>query len=55
MPSLSVKIKKLLLFSAGFTALIGAIGLSLESYLKFHGMSLCKTSACDIVGQYLLI
>ncbi len=36
-------------------SLFGAIGLSIEAFLNLYGASLCQTSACEVVGQYLTI
>jgi len=38
-----------------FLALLGAITLSIESYLTLHKKSLCQTEACQAVGKYLTI
>ncbi len=35
------------------TGTIGAIFLSIGTYLSTKGKSFCKSSACDIVGSYL--
>jgi len=36
-------------------AVLGAIVLSLESYLTLYGKSLCKTDGCQIVSNYISI
>lgn len=46
--------KPLFYLSLG-TSILSALFLSVESYLQLHGSSLCQTSACEIVGNYLLI
>ncbi len=48
-------INKLFFYPALGAGLLTALFLSVESYLQLQGSSLCKTSACEIVGNYLLI
>lgn len=45
--------KRLTLIACIF-CLIGALGLSTESILSLLGKSLCRTTACEIVGRYLV-
>ncbi|MEA3386832.1 MAG: hypothetical protein U9Q89_10390 [Thermodesulfobacteriota bacterium] len=43
------------LVSAGILSLLGAITLSIESYLTTQGLSLCTTAACKVVGHYIRV
>jgi len=42
-------------FFSFITAAIAGTALSIESYLNLYDTSLCKTSACEVVGHYLKI
>lgn len=42
------------MYAARVICLIGALALSIESLLSLQGKSLCKTTACEIVGKYLI-
>ena len=46
---------RIFLVIASVFSLIAASFLSLESYLKIYGKSLCSTAACEIVSRYLSI
>jgi hypothetical protein len=43
------------LVSAGILSLLGAIILSIESYLTTRGLSLCTTPACEAVCNYIRV
>ena len=38
---------------AGIFSLLGAITLSVESWLTTRGLSLCTTTGCEVVGNYI--
>lgn len=40
---------------AGIFSLLGAITLSVESWLTTRGLSLCTTAGCEVVGDYVRV